>query len=327
MAASKETLSSLDDRTREVVTCLTRGIRLGVGTVCGACVTASVLTKDISQKNPCSIFSPDTPLRRLLPLFASGVHRVVVSSDPPRLLEASALLAHLTRLPPPMFRLCLSEVDVPLHRFVSLPINASVLDAMQVMSLNGLGAIGVVTGDSERDGELSSLVGVVTVADCSKVVVPSEGKQALGMGLGDMCKKVLSGHHGGRERGEERVPGMSQRVNTADNGSAHYNSKHIDFACREPHIGYILITRFLANSPRGFSPVVPRIVLRTAAHFPRRISVFQLRGTSQSAVDSAIIPIRHIHIGHLVLPGACLSTQAFSNRSRDGRRILGHAPR
>lgn len=178
--------------------------------VCGELIiwfnpSLSNLVSDISQKNPCTPFPPDTTLRRLLPLFASGVHRVVITSDPPRVLEASALLAYLTRKPPPLFRLCFSEVDLPLHPLVSLPSSASILDAMQVMSLNGLSALGVVTGNPE--GELSSLIGVVTVADCSKLVVPSEGKQVLGMGLGDMCKNVLVDHHG-RERGEERVPGM-----------------------------------------------------------------------------------------------------------------------
>lgn len=126
------------------------------------------------------------------------------------MLEASALLAHLTRLRPPLFQLCLADIDFPLHRLVSLPVNASVMDAMQVMSLNGLGALGVVTGETEWEGEPSALVGVVTVNDCSKLVVPSEGKQALGMGLGDMCKNVLAAQDGGVERGEERVPGKSK---------------------------------------------------------------------------------------------------------------------
>jgi len=146
-------------------------------------------------------------LGRLLPRFASGVHRVIIKTQPPRILEAATLLTHLTKLPPPLFRLCLSEIDLPLHRFVSLSMNASVLDAMQIMSLNGLSALGVVTGEPEREGEQSSLVGVVTVTDCSKLVVPSEGKQALGMGLGDMCKNVMAAQDSGRERGEERVPG------------------------------------------------------------------------------------------------------------------------
>lgn len=122
------------------------------------------------------------------------------------ILTATALLAYLTRKPPPMFRFPLSEVDLPLHQLVSLPQTASVLDAMQVMSLNGLNALGVVTGDPDRDeGELGSLIGVVTTTDCAKLVVPSEGKHALEMSLSDMCKNVLSDHEGG-DRGEERVP-------------------------------------------------------------------------------------------------------------------------
>ncbi|KAL1409685.1 hypothetical protein Q8F55_003681 [Vanrija albida] len=193
-ASSQGSFDHLDDRSCEIVSCLKRGVRLGVGTVC-----------DISGKNPCTTFPPDTPLRQLLPLFASGVHRVVITSNPPTILGSSALLEYLTKQPPPLLRLPLSEVDLPLHPLVSLPTTASVLDAMQVMSLNGMSALGVIGNDSDRDPELSSLVGIVTVSDCSKLVVPSEGKHALGMSLGDMCKNVLADHHG-RERGEERVP-------------------------------------------------------------------------------------------------------------------------
>lgn len=142
----------------------------------------------------------------MLPLFASGIHRVVISGETPHILTASVLLAHLTRKPPPLFRMPLSEVDLPLHQLVSLPQTATVLDAMQVMSLDGLSALGVTTGDPDREGELSSLVGVVTTNDCAKVVVPSEGKLALEMGLADMCKGVLSEYPGG-DLGEERVPG------------------------------------------------------------------------------------------------------------------------
>lgn len=130
----------------------------------------------------------------------------MVSSEPPAILTATALLAYLTRKPPPMLRMPLSEVDLPLHQLVSLPANASVLDAMQVMSLSGLNALGVVTGDPDRDGELGNLIGVVTTTDCAKVVVPSEGKQALEMTLDELCKNVLAEHQG-RDRGEERVPG------------------------------------------------------------------------------------------------------------------------
>lgn len=130
-----------------------------------------------------------------------------MSSNPPRILSDALLLAYLVRRPPTLFRKALQEINVPLHPLVSLPASSSVLDAMQVMSLNGLSALGVVTGTGEREGELCALTGVVTTADCARLVVPSEGKQALGMGLGDMCKNVLVGHPEGRDRGEERVPG------------------------------------------------------------------------------------------------------------------------
>jgi CBS domain-containing protein len=194
-ASQDVTEDVFDERSRELINYFKRGIRFGIGAVC-----------DISQKNPSHSFPPSTPLRRLLPLFASGIHRVVISGETPQILTSTALLAHLTRKPPPIFRMPLSEVDLPLHQLVSLPQTATVLDAMQVLSLNGLSALGVTTGDPDREGELSSLVGVVTTSDCARVVVPSEGKLALEMSLADMCKGVLSEYPGG-DLGEERVPG------------------------------------------------------------------------------------------------------------------------
>jgi hypothetical protein len=59
-------------------------------------------------------------------------------------------------------------------------------------------------GSAAKDGDL---VSVATVKDCARVVVPSEGKQALGMGLEQMVKVLQYGEEAGAERGEERVPG------------------------------------------------------------------------------------------------------------------------
>lgn len=56
-------------------------------------------------------------------------------------------------------------------------------------------------------GQRAELAGVITVEDCARLVVPSEGKQALGMGLEQAIKSMHLAEHAGQERGEERVLG------------------------------------------------------------------------------------------------------------------------
>ena len=187
------------------------------------------------------------------------------------------LLEHLISLPshlvPSSFHLAVTSpsLDLPLHPFVSLPGTASVLNAMQVMSGQGMCALGVLSGpgsSSSRDrhegsgsstgsasGSASSskspsqtiltaspllapslspgmdvvsspldsvantgeLLSVVTARDCTTLVVPSEGKQVLGMGLQQMVKNMQVVEHAGKSWGEERVPGMLNR-STCDDG-------------------------------------------------------------------------------------------------------------
>lgn len=230
---------------------------------------------DISQKNPYQAFSSDTPLSTILPLFASGLHRVAISSasGPPRVLNDLTILEHLLALPAGKQPELLSKsaadpsLGMAMHPLISLPGTASILDAMQVLSLNGLSAIGVLSGPGSVRGRSGSsgssgssngsfsrsgtsdrlssfvsaggiagsprimavspsaeivspldsavgvgagrgeLIGVVTVQDCARLVVPSEGRQALGMGLEAFVKTKQSVEQAGTERGEERVRG------------------------------------------------------------------------------------------------------------------------
>lgn len=214
---------------------------------------------DISQKDPYHALPTETPVRTLLPLFASGLHRIAItSSGSPQILTAAMLLEHLISLPPglvpPSFSLAITSpaLDLPLNPFISLSGTASVLDAMQVMSGQGMSALGVLSGAgsvSSRDRRESSgsssssasreplqplpltssptllptlspglevmsspldageLMSVVTTQDCTTLVVPSEGKQVLGMGLGQMVKGLQVVEDGGKTRGEEKMPG------------------------------------------------------------------------------------------------------------------------
>jgi hypothetical protein len=58
-----------------------------------------------------------------------------------------------------------------------------------------------------EDGDLIS---VVDVRQCASLVVPSEGKQVLGMGLAQMVKALHIVEEAGQYRGEERMPGRSR---------------------------------------------------------------------------------------------------------------------
>jgi len=50
---------------------------------------------------------------------------------------------------------------------------------------------------------------IITAEGCGRLVVPSQGREALGMGLGEATKSLQLLEHAGQARGEERVPGMS----------------------------------------------------------------------------------------------------------------------
>ena len=182
-------------------------------------------TLDLSQKSPFHAFQPSTPLRTLLPLFASGVHRVAINDE---ILTETALLQFLVsqhNIPDLSLPIVHPSLGLALSAVVSLHGGASVLDAMQVMSLQGLGALGVTSGHN-RSGSNSSgssasinsspdpfdsigineLCSVITARDCTALVVPSEGKQVLGKSLAQIVKGLQVQESAGRIRGEERFP-------------------------------------------------------------------------------------------------------------------------
>jgi CBS domain-containing protein len=279
----EELPSILDERSKRIVRRLRQAEKLSVGSICGTHPLYYIEMEiqyaehpDISGKNPSTSYPSTSTLRTLLPLFASGLHRIALSRpyEDPLVLTDVAVIEHLVSLKhdeqPPLFELAVTapSAGFPLHPLISLPGTASVLDAMQVMSLNGLSGLGVLSGSgssararressgSSGSGSSSSgyvgwnvhrtmsssaltaspavspaadllanpfdmyggvngpasesgqLMSVVTAEECTRVVVPSEGKQVLGMGLGEMVRKVQYVEAAGRERGEERVPGM-----------------------------------------------------------------------------------------------------------------------
>ncbi|OCF41325.1 hypothetical protein I317_04897 [Kwoniella heveanensis CBS 569] len=196
---------------------------------------------NVSGKNPHHSVPHDTTLRAIIQLFAKGVHWIAVTGPAAdlRVLSHTTLLRHLLSLPddscPAAFKAQLDSraLGLPLHSLISLESSATVLDAMQTMSLCGVHALGVISGgqigfrrdnatmtgnetssytsspllmaiDDDSDG---NLIHIVRAQDCAMLVVPSVGKEALAMTLADMTKMVEQMEEAGSQRGEDRVPG------------------------------------------------------------------------------------------------------------------------
>jgi len=248
-----------------VIELLRSGGKVPISSVCSTSPSTMTIsdTADISEKNPCHSFAPTSTLRDLIPLLASGVHRVILTTEPPTILTASNVLEHLIATPPQFFNQTFlsPSLDIPLNPLISLYAQGSILDAMQVMSLNNLSALGVLGESATRHRRSSSsssssrhvrvgssssfkppsrsgsqvfnispsilpvspglelpspfdsgggeLMSIITAEGCGRLVVPSQGREALGMGLGEATKSLQVIEHAGQARGEERVPGMS----------------------------------------------------------------------------------------------------------------------
>ncbi|KAF8680812.1 hypothetical protein AX14_004472 [Amanita brunnescens Koide BX004] len=150
------------------------------------------LVSNLSEKNPLQVLPDTANVLDLLKLFSLGTHRVLIRStaDPKeylgivsdrQLLSWFAAYAKET----PSFHQYSSK---PLNSFalpslnlhsavVSATSNASVLDAMRLMSEDGVSSVAVLDDDTGR------LLSAVSVTDIGRVVVPSGSNQILSMPL------------------------------------------------------------------------------------------------------------------------------------------------
>nr|XP_019042260.1 hypothetical protein I302_08861 [Kwoniella bestiolae CBS 10118]OCF21190.1 hypothetical protein I302_08861 [Kwoniella bestiolae CBS 10118] len=233
--------------------------------------TSRLTFSDISGKNPYHSIDRNAPLGSFIQLYGRGIHRVAIEGD--RVLSHESVLRHLLGLerPPSLLEARINSklLRLNLHPLISVPTSSSVLDAMQIMRRHGLRVLGIL-GEARRtaSGDDSSpllipadeskgvLVSVVRAKDCAKIVVPSEGKRALTMSLTDLVKLVESEETAGRERGEERMPSESERIESSADGLVHTlpPSTTLVYAC---HL--ILATsssRVFVRNDFGPSPVV-----------------------------------------------------------------------
>lgn len=157
------------------------------------------LVSNLSEKNPLKTIAHDATLISLLAIFALGTHRVLVQSPSPSpdflgIVSDRGLLSWFSSYAErtPTFRSYLDNsvhaLSLPsLHIYTSVvatTTSAHVLDAMRLMSEEGVSSIAVI------DEELGKLLSAVTVTDIGKIVVPSESNQILSTPLHQFIAQI-----------------------------------------------------------------------------------------------------------------------------------------
>ncbi|KAJ2933050.1 hypothetical protein H1R20_g4039, partial [Candolleomyces eurysporus] len=171
------------------------------------------LVSNLSDKNPLISLPNDADVVSLLEVFARGTHRVLIqasdhSGEPIGMVSDRGLLAWFDSYAKakPSFRQYLANPIQPLPlpsldiytSVVAALSTASVLDAMKLMSEEGVSSVAVI------DEESGALLSAVSVTDIGKVVVPSQSNQILGAPLHQFISLVKA--KDGRTDGADRYP-------------------------------------------------------------------------------------------------------------------------
>ncbi|KAF9788230.1 hypothetical protein BJ322DRAFT_1106242 [Thelephora terrestris] len=157
------------------------------------------LVSNLSDKNPLHALPHDADLVDLLALFAGGAHKVLVKS-PAGLNEflgvvtdrgALAWFASQAQKDSTFLRYLsntLSSLPLPsLYLYssvVAVTATSTVLDAMSLMSDEGVSSVAVTVEDDDR------LLSAISVTDIAKIVVPSENSQVLSMPVHQLVTKI-----------------------------------------------------------------------------------------------------------------------------------------
>lgn len=172
---------------------------------------STLIFPDLSEKNPLETLPDSASVISLLELFSRGAHRVLIrasdSSSGPflgivsdrRLLSWFASYSPTTSfLETPLHSLSLPS----LHLFsavVTATSTSSVLDAMRLMSEEGVSSVAVLDDDS------GALLSAVSVTDIGRIVVPSQSKQILSTALHQFISQIKASD--GSTDGVDRYPG------------------------------------------------------------------------------------------------------------------------
>lgn len=168
------------------------------------------LVSNFSQKNPLKVLSNDATVLSLLGLFSTGVHRALVSSPSSEgfvgMVSDRGLLAWFAEYAKqaPALRHFISNslylMSLPSLKIyadvVAAKASATVLDAMRLMSEEGVSSIAVL------DDESGCLLSAISVTDIGKIVVSSERKEILYIPLHQFvsCIKFPDGSTDGVDR-------------------------------------------------------------------------------------------------------------------------------
>ncbi|KAL5523261.1 SDS23 [Sanghuangporus sanghuang] len=186
------------------------------------------LVSNLSEKDPLEILPDTATLVDLLKVFASGTHRILIrsSSSPESSTSTSQFLGFISDRSLLSYFHAQAQTSAPLSRFlnnglhsltlpsinlrtavVSCAASARVLDAMALMSEEGVSSVAVVE-DSPASGVASPgqmiLLSAVSVTDIGKIVVRSESNQILQMPLQQFVSQIKEPD--GSTDGEDRYP-------------------------------------------------------------------------------------------------------------------------
>ncbi|KAJ7167317.1 hypothetical protein C8R43DRAFT_984858 [Mycena crocata] len=168
------------------------------------------LVSNLSEKNPLESLPDSASILSLLEVFSRGAHRVLISSSDPStapflgVVSDRRLLAWFAEYTPtaPFLATRLHSLSLPsLHLFsavVTATSTSSVLDAMRLMSEEGVSSVAVLDDDS------GVLLSAVSVTDIGRIVVPSQSNQILSTPLHQFVALIKAPD--GSTDGEDRYP-------------------------------------------------------------------------------------------------------------------------
>jgi len=146
------------------------------------------LVSNMSEKNPLEELPHDATIISLLEVFSRGTHRVLIQATPPStehlgMVSDRALLSWFSSYAQETPSLqqflsnslhCLSLPSLNIYSSVIASTStSSVLDAMKLMSEQGVSSVAVL------EDETGTLLSAVSVTDIGKIVVPSQSNQIL----------------------------------------------------------------------------------------------------------------------------------------------------
>ncbi|KAG8849122.1 cell separation during budding [Tulasnella sp. 330] len=191
-----------DGRVKEIIAKGKEGGDASVGLAC-----------DLSQKNPLVTLPPTARLISLLSVFSRGTHRILivdeVTGEAQGLIEdrqlvrwfidhASEQALVLSTLATPLSELTFLPYIAYPHPVISASSDDTILDAMRLMSTEGVNSIAVT------DPGTGNLHSAVTVTDIGKIVAPSQDKRIIYMPISQLVARIKAPF--GSTDGAERYP-------------------------------------------------------------------------------------------------------------------------